>query len=31
MNNFATQLNDLLPSNNFNLELTDKELIRSNL
>ena len=31
MNNFTTQLNDLLLSNNFNFELACKELIRTNL
>lgn len=31
MNNFTTQLNDLLQTNNFNLEIACKELIRSNL
>ena len=31
MNNFTTQLNDLLLSNNFNLEIACKELIRSKL
>ena len=31
MNNFTTQLNELLQTNNFNLEIACKELIRSNL
>lgn len=31
MNNFTTQLNDLLHLNNFNLEVSCKELIRTNL
>lgn len=31
MNNFTTQLNDLLQANNFNLEVSCKELIRTNL
>lgn len=31
MNNFTTQLNDLLHLNNYNLEISCKELIRANL
>lgn len=31
MNNFTTQLNELLLTNNYNLEIACKELIRSNL
>ena len=31
MNNFTTQLNELLLSNNYNLEIACKELIRTNL
>ena len=31
MNNFTTQLNELLQCNNFNFEIACKELIRTNL